>query len=70
MGVAKAISSNEVGVIVDLVIPFLGSGLDEVKLNTRNQSLIELEWKRGGEPWCGDLLIGIHEPGGARSRGD
>ncbi len=30
MGVAKAISSNEVGVIVDLVIPFMGSGLDEV----------------------------------------
>lgn len=24
MGVAKAISSNEVGVIVDLVIPFFG----------------------------------------------
>ena len=30
MGAAKAISSNEVGVIIDKVIRETGSGLDEV----------------------------------------
>ena len=50
MGAANASSSNEVCVIF-LRVPVgknaFGAGFDEFVIKTRNQSLIDQDWKRG-----------------------